>query len=157
MTENCRLIAKQLGQLERMRTYLEFSVERCAHIFPVSDWQALGLEKHEMLAALRVRFSEFQEHLGKTMRAVAIEEEVDVERFGSVLAFMEKIDIISSAEQWKLVREIRNAINHEYEEDASRLSAFFTQMLDAAPGLFGSHEKLAAFCKRAYGILPEKT
>jgi hypothetical protein len=35
-------------------------------------------------------FQDFQEHLGKTMQAVAREEEVEIERFGSVLAFMEK-------------------------------------------------------------------
>ena len=48
-----------------------------------------------MLAAFRVRFSEFQEHLGKAMRAIAIEEEVEVERFGSVLAFMENSGCLS--------------------------------------------------------------
>lgn len=155
MTENARLIARQLGHLQRMRDYLIHSVGRCAHLLPVSDWLALSFEEHEMLAALRVRFSEFQEHLGKTMRAVAIEEAVDVDRFGSVLAFMEKMRVLESAERWKLIREIRNAINHEYEEDASRLSEFFSAMIEAAPELFESYDKLVLFCKDAYGILPE--
>ena len=61
------------------------------------------------------------------MRAVAIEEEVEAERFGSVLAFMEKLGVLESAERWKLIRELRNAINHEYEEDADRLTQFFTE------------------------------
>ena len=155
MTENVRLIARQLGQLQRMRTYLAFSVERCSHLFPVQDWQSLDPEKHEMLAAFRIRFSEFKEHLGKTMRAIAIKEEKEVERFGSVLAFMEKLEVIESAERWKLIREIRNAINHEYDDDGTRLSEFFAQMLAAAPELFGNHEKLLAFCQDAYGIQPD--
>ncbi|WP_274521506.1 hypothetical protein [Ectothiorhodospira lacustris] len=37
----------------------------------------LTQENHETLAAFRVRFSDFQEHLGKTMRAVAIEEDLN--------------------------------------------------------------------------------
>lgn len=155
MTENAQLIAKQLSHLQRMRDYLKHSVERCSHILPVTDWQTLSFEEHEMLAAFRVRFSEFQEHLGKTMRAVAIEEDIDVDRFGSVLAFMEKIRVLESAERWKLIREIRNAINHEYEEDAARLSEFFAAMIEAAPELFGNHQKLVVFCKDAYGIQPE--
>ena len=91
---------------------------------PISNWRALSLEQHETLAAFRVRFSEFQEHLGKTMRAVAIEEEIEVERFGSVLAFMEKLGVLESTERWKIIRELRNAVNHEYEEDADRLTQF---------------------------------
>jgi hypothetical protein len=155
MTENVRLIARQLSHLQRMHDYLMHSVNRCKQILPVSNWQTLSYEEHEMLAAFRVRFSEFQEHLGKTMRAVAIEENVDVDRFGSVLAFMEKMRILESAERWKLIREIRNAINHEYEEDALRLSMFFAAMIEAAPELFSSHAKLVAFCKDVYKIVPE--
>jgi hypothetical protein len=89
MTEHLRLIARQLGHLQRMREYLAYSTQRVQRILPINNWRALDLEQHETLAAFRVRFSEFQEHLGKTMRAVAIEEEVEVERFGSVLAYME--------------------------------------------------------------------
>jgi len=113
MTEHLQLIARQLDHLQRMQTYLAHSFERCKNIFPVTNWQNLSMQQHEMLAAFRVRFSEFQEHLGKTMRAVAIEEEVDVERFGTVLAFMEKLGVLESVEQWKIIREIRNAVNHE--------------------------------------------
>lgn len=156
MTEHLRLISKQLAHLQRMRKYLAHSAERCGSVFPVSDWRSLSFERHETLAAFRVRFSEFQEHLGKAMRAVAIEEEVEVERFGSVLAFMEKLGVLESAERWKVVREIRNAVNHEYEEDPVRLTQFFTEMLKATPELFANHQKLVVFCHEAYGIDPER-
>jgi len=89
------------------------------------------------------------------MRAVASEEEIEVERFGAVLAFMEKIGVLESAERWKIIREIRNAISHENEEDGARLSEFFVEMLKAAPELFGSHEKLLAFCQKSYDLMPE--
>jgi hypothetical protein len=113
------------------------------------------MEQHEVLAAFRVRFSEFQEHLGKTMRAITIEEEIEVERFGSALAFMEKLAIIETAERWKLIRELRNAVNHEYEEDAERLSQFFAEMLKATPELLATFQRLISFCADAYGINPE--
>ena len=155
MTEHLRLIAKQLTHLQRMREYLTHSVGRCNDVFSALNWKTLSFEQHEMLAAFRVRFSEFQEHLGKSMRAVAIEEEVEVERFGSVLAFMEKLGVLESAERWKIIRELRNAVNHEYEEDATRLTQFFTEMLKAAPELLAIHQKLEVFCREAYGIKPE--
>jgi len=155
MTEHLRLIAKQLTHLQRMHEYLAHSVQRCEGIFPISNWRSLSLEQHEMLAAFRVRFSEFQEHLGKAMRAVAIEEEVEVERFGSVLAFMEKLGVLESVERWKIIRELRNAVNHEYEENTDRLTQFFTEMINADPELFAAQQKLQDFCSEAYRVMPE--
>jgi hypothetical protein len=155
MTEHLRLIARQLAHLQRMREYLNYSTQKAQRILPITNWRALSLEQHETLAAFRVRFSEFQEHLGKTMRAVAIEEEVEAERFGSVLAFMEKLGVLESAERWKLIRELRNAVNHEYEEDADRLTQFFTEIVKATPELFGDHQRLLDFCAKAYSIKPQ--
>lgn len=155
MTEHLRLLAKQLTHLQQMRKYLEYSEQRVQHILPITNWRDLSLEQHETLAAFRVRFSEFQEHLGKTMRAIAIEEEVEPERFGAVLAFMEKLGIIETTERWKLIRELRNAINHEYEDDAERLAQFFLETLQATPELLGYFQRLLTFCADAYGVKPE--
>ena len=155
MTEHLRLLAKQLTHLKQMRKYLEYSAQRVHHILPVTNWQVLSLEQHETLAAFRVRFSEFQEHLGKTMRAIAIEEEVEAERFGAILAFMEKLGIIETTERWKLIRELRNAVNHEYEEDTERLAQFFAETLQATPELFDYFQRLLTFCVDTYGVKPE--
>ena len=64
MTVHLRLIANQLTHLQRMREYLTYSFKRVEKILPITNWQTLTQEEHEMLAAYRVRFSEFQEHLG---------------------------------------------------------------------------------------------
>ncbi len=135
-----------------MREYLAYSLSQVEPIVQTQDWAALSPDQHESLAAFRVRFSEFQEHLGKAMRAVAIEEEQDVERFGSVLAFMERLQVIDSADHWKLIRELRNAVNHEYEDDGDRLAEFFELMATEAPVLFGYFGRLQAHCASAYGI-----
>ena len=155
MTDHLRLIARQLTYLIRMREYLDYSAQRVQRILPITSWKALSLEQHETLAAFRVRFSEFQEQLGKTMRAIAIEEEIEVERFGSVLAFMEKLGIIETAERWKFIRELRNVVNHEYEENPERLTQFFAETLKATPELFEYFQRLLSFCADAYGVDPE--
>jgi len=134
-----------------MQTYLSWSVDRLRKIVPIEDWAALTEEQHESLAAFRVRFSEFQEHLGKAMRAVAIEEEVKPEPFGAVLAFMEKLEVLDSVEHWKLIRELRNSVNHEYEENVDRLSNFFHHLIEEAPTLTGYFNRLVEFCRKAYG------
>lgn len=61
MTENLRLVARQLAYLQRMGKYLAHSIGRCNAILPVADWKSLSLEEHEALAAFRIRFGEFQD------------------------------------------------------------------------------------------------
>lgn len=46
---------------------------------------------------------------------------------------MERLRVIDSVEQWKLLREFRNAVNHEYEDDAARLAEFFELMTKQTP------------------------
>lgn len=68
---------------------------------------------------------------------------------------MEKLGVLESTERWKIIRELRNAVNHEYEEDTDRLTQFFTEMVTATPELFECHQRLLDFCAKAYGIKPE--
>lgn len=150
MRANIALIFKKLEHLRRMRDYLLYSLSQTQAILPVQDWQQLHPTQHETLAALRVRFSEYQEHLGKTMKAIAIEEEKPSEPFTSVLLYMEKLQCIESIQQWKYIRELRNAVNHEYEENTAVLSEFFEQLIQTAPTLLAWHDRLEAFCNTTY-------
>lgn len=150
MSEHIALIFKKLDHLARMREYLRYSITQAAALLPISDWQALQPDQHETLAAFRIRFSEYQEHMGKTMKAVAIEEEKPAEPFTAVLLYMEKLGCIASVERWKDIRELRNAVNHDYEDDPATLHEFFEQMIQAAPELLAWHEKLASFCQATY-------
>lgn len=150
MSTNLELIRKKLDHLRRMRAYLDYSARHVQDILPIRDWRALTDAQHEALAAFRVRFSEYQEHLGKLMRAVAREEEHEIEPFSQVLVYMEKLAVLSSARRWKELRELRNAINHDYEDDPTRLSEFFRALHAAVGELEAMDEALIAFCARTY-------
>jgi hypothetical protein len=150
VSEHLALIFKKLDHLARMREYLNYSISQAAALLPITDWQALQPDQHETLAAFRIRFSEYLEHMGKTMKAVAIEEEKPAEPFTAVLLYMEKLGCISSVERWKDIRELRNAVNHEYEDDPATLHEFFEQLIHAAPELLAWHEQLGSFCLATY-------
>lgn len=68
---------------------------------------------------------------------------------------MEKLGVLDSAERWKLIRELRNAVNHDYEEDVERLMQFFAEIVKATPELFECHQRLLDSCAQAYGAKPE--
>ena len=71
MTDQLQLIQTKLQHLARMQRYLAYSLGQVELMLPLKDWSALTPDHHESLAAFRVRFSKFQEHTGKAMRAVA--------------------------------------------------------------------------------------
>ncbi len=150
MSEHIALIRKKLEHLARMREYLRYSIGQVEILLPITDWQALQPDQHETLAAFRIRFSEYQEHMGKTMKAIAVEEEKPSEPFTAVLFYMEKLGCIDSVDRWKDIRELRNAVNHEYEDDPSVLHEFFAQMVQSAPELLHWHDQLNAFCNATY-------
>ena len=150
MSEHIELIRKKIEHLHRMKVYLDYSLAQTLPLMPISDWQALTPEQHETLAAFRVRFSDFQEQLEKTMRAIAREEEQQTEPFSVVLIYMTKLGILDTVEQWKLIRELRNAVNHEYEENTDRLSEFLQELTKATPALFLWLGRIVVFCKSTY-------
>ena len=152
MTDHLQLIQTRLAHLTRMQGYLAYSLGQIQPLLPLDDWPALSPAQQESLAAFRVRFSEFQAHLGKVMRAVAIEEEQDVDRFGTVLAFMERLQVLDTTAHWKLIRELRNAVNHEYEQDTARLAEFFGLLAAETSALFNYFSRLRAYCAQAYGL-----
>jgi len=150
VSEHIALIWKKLDHLARMRGYLLYSQEQISKLLPIQDWAQLQPDQHESLAAFRVRFSEFQEHMGKTMKAIALEEEKPSEPFTAVLLYMEKLGCLDSVERWKEIRELRNAVNHEYEDDPQVLHDFFQAMLATAPELLRWHDQLLEFCSKTY-------
>lgn len=153
MTPHRELIAGKLRHMRRMREYLAHSHGNLlTHGIVGKPVGSLTLQESEILAAFRMRFSEFQEHLGKLLRAIAQEEEVEITGFSDVLAFAEKAEILASADDWKKARDVRNQINHEYEENERVLAPLIAEMANCVPALFLMHDRAAAYCTDRLGV-----
>ena len=66
---------------------------------------------------------------------------------------MGRLKVIDSAEHWKLIRELRNAVNHEYEDDGTCLAEFFELMAGETPTLIGYFARLQAHCESTYKFI----
>lgn len=153
MTPHLELIAAKLRHMHRMREYLAHSQGNLLeHGIVGKPMGALTLAESEILAAFRMRFSEYQEHLGKLLRAIAQEEEVEITGFSDVLAFAEKAEILASTDDWKKARDVRNQINHEYEENERVLVPLIAEMASSVPILFLIHDRAAAYCVDRWGV-----
>ncbi|MCK9386961.1 MAG: hypothetical protein M0Q22_01030 [Sulfuritalea sp.] len=153
MQRQKEIIAKRIAQLARMRAYLIYSSRRMRAASIVDkNLQQLEDADAEILAAFRARFAEYQEHLGTLLKAIALEEGVQVVGMTDVLAFAEKADIVESEQDWKEPRDVRNAINHEYEEDAATLSALASRMLELVAPLVSMNDRAERYCREKLGV-----
>lgn len=153
MKAHLQLIASRLLHLAKLRAYLIHATDKITSLGladkPLSEF---SLDDSNDLAAFRMRVSEFQEHLGKLLASIAREEEIDFKGFSDVLAFAEKADIIASEFEWKEIREIRNQINHEYEDDPDALSEIIKAMVSCIPALLEWHNHARLYCAKKFGL-----
>lgn len=147
------IVAQRLRDLDKMRRYLDYSTQRMRQgDIAAREPGLLNDAEAEILAAFRVRFAEYQEHLGKLLKAIALEEGVALVGMADVLAFAEKAHIIDSAEDWKEPRDVRNAIAHEYEEDAATIKALIARMLDLVGTLERLHDRAAKYSAKKLAV-----
>lgn len=148
MTPERAVILGKLRVLWKLRTYLEYSHARVESLVaPGTHW---GPPEHEALAAFRTRFGDFQEQLGSAMRAVAIEEQAKIDRFGAVLAFMERVGVLDGEDRWRLIRSLRNAVSHEYEEDPERVRELLMALRAETSTLLSWFDRLVGVCRAFY-------
>lgn len=99
---------------------LGVSVERTAGLFPLDGYalEALDEDAREKLDAFRMRFSGLQDLLAsKLFRGILLlEEEETPQSMLDILNAMEKREVISSFDEWKNLRDLRNAFMHEYPD-----------------------------------------
>lgn len=153
MKTHLQLIATRLTQLEKMRAYLLHATQKIERDGLLGKLlSAYTLDDSNDLAAFRMRVSEFQEHLGKLLASIAREEQVEYSGFSDVLAFAEKIRVIESEAAWKEIREIRNQINHEYEDDPEALTLIIQAMVGCVPALLDWQQNAHNYCVQKFGL-----
>jgi len=153
MLRQKEIIARRLAQLEKMRGHLAYSDQRMrAAGIADKDMGALSDTDAEILAAFRTRFSEYQEHIGKLLKAIAIEEGAVIVGMSDVVSFAEKAGIVEGERDWKEPRDIRNAINHDYEENAQALSILVRETLNLVDQLMRIHQRAVSCCRERLGI-----
>lgn len=98
---------------------LQASLDRLALDIPLTE-QSLKSENEDLfekLDAFRVRFATLQDCLGnKLFRNLLRSEDEQILNMADTLARMEKRHILDSTEEWRKMREIRNAFSHDYPE-----------------------------------------
>lgn len=153
MIDQTKTLKNKFDQLGKMSHYLSFvKNEMILNRISDKDIQNLSDQDGVVFAAFRMRFSEFQEHIGKAIRSIAFDQDVEIVGRSDLSAFAEKIGVIDSEDEWNTPRNVRNSINHDYVDDPGDLKELTKKMIDETDTLFLIHKKLLAYFLKTYRV-----
>jgi len=135
-----RVLVEQLDLCRRAAAALQ-------HTWRKLDPERIGESDPDLLEALEAltaRFARLEDILIKRVfRAVAAVELSDAERLLDVLDLMERLHLIKGTEQWVELKELRNAVVHEYELDD--LPALQRRVYKAVPILLDTLDAVSGY------------
>ena len=119
---------------------IEMAIDDLQDIIPLDENKIVSFSKQELLVIelLTSRFAKLQDLIGKKIIdefLLSIGEFVDNYTMIDKINKLERLGIITSAEQWKHMRYVRNHIAHEYPDEPAITAKYLNQLLDSVPKL----------------------
>lgn len=104
------------------------------------------IDLFEALSAVNERFAKLQDTLGSAMRHAALLSGEPDDTFLRVLSFFEKMNVLTSIDDWQAMRALRNLAAHEYEIDYSETAEHFNSLKELIPKLYAVAAAFSNYC-----------
>lgn len=121
-------------------------------VFSAQDVQALSDDIRMVLDQAAYRFMKLQDALGERVLPGLLETTLDPlppeAPFAQKLQRLVRLGIVPSAEQWRTLREVRNALAHEYPENPALRAASLNRFRTGLSDLLRAWEHVNAFAGR---------
>jgi len=151
MKKNQYILKSILNECAKHLKRMNFAYKKISSLFPITKERISKLNEDEIsyIDQIIYRFSKLQDAIGqKLFKAVLIFLDEDVINKSSIDIFnrLEQLEIIENYEIWKDLRDLRNELAHEYEEDenetAEKLNTLFEKKSDLEKYLNDIHNYL---------------
>lgn len=153
-TKYLSLFEQNWSESQRAVKRMEASLRRLEEHFPLTA-QALKSEDEalfEKLDAFRVRFAGLQDCIGnKLFRNLLLMEDEEGLNMADTLSRMEKRHILSSADSWRKMREIRNAFTNDYPAESQQAEALNMAWV-VAPELIKITDQIGTYLLKLHNI-----
>jgi hypothetical protein len=135
LKKNIYILKSIINECEKHLSRMNSAFNKIKNILPVTSEKVISLNEDEIehIDQFIFRFSRLQDTMGeKLFKAVLIELGEEVRNKAAIDIFnkLEQLEIISSYENWKELRELRNNLSHEYEEDENEAAEKLNLLFD---------------------------
>lgn len=105
------------------------------------------IDLFEALSAVNERFAKLQDTLGSAMRHAALLSGEPGDTFLRALSFFEKMNVLTSIDDWQAMRALRNLAAHQYEIDYSDTAEHFNSLKELIPQLYAVAAAFSVYCR----------
>jgi uncharacterized protein YutE (UPF0331/DUF86 family) len=136
-------LKEDFSRLDRAVHILKYSLQRCKNIGVKADYSLEELDRFESLTSRFARNRDI--YTQKVMKGVILILREEANTFIDRSNLFEKLEI-SSAEDLKLIRDLRNEISHEYKIDD--ITEIFEAVIEHSDKLIAVIERTKAFAEK---------
>lgn len=137
-------IENHFHSLQKSLQTLLYSFDKCRRIGVKSEY---GLEEQESFEALTARFARTSDILTqKVIKSLFMLLQEDVKTIIDTANFLEKLEIIETADHLLNIREVRNQIAHEYI--LSDTGALYDDVMNYVPVLQDLVQKIGVYYQK---------
>ena len=135
-------LKEDFNRLDMAVKMLEYSLQRCKKIGVKKDYSLEELDRFESLTSRFARTSDI--YTQKVMKGLILILREEANTFIDRSNLFEKLEI-SSAEDLKMIRDLRNEISHEYKVDD--ITEIFEAVIEYSDKLIDVIERTKAFAE----------
>lgn len=154
MTKEEAILISIISECKKHLSRINYAYRKLMPLLPFTPDKVAVLQDEEVehLDHYIFRFSKLQDAIGQKLFKsvlVVLGEEVYNKPFLDIFNRLEQLAIISDYERWNLLREIRNEISHDYDEDPAELAEKLNKIVDSKTILEAYLNDVLAYLKKA--------
>jgi hypothetical protein len=120
-------LEKIFYECDKHLSRVQSSAKELEQIMPLSADTYINLSEESIMVLdqFLFRFSKLQDAMGQKlfkMILLYLNEDIEGKPFIDILNRMEKLHLLEDANEWKLLREDRNELAHNYEDEPKEMS-----------------------------------
>lgn len=145
-------VEKALKECETHLKRMTYARGKLAALMPMNEQGYLELteEQIESLDQYIFRYIKMQDAMGERLfrqMLDLLEEPARNQPFLDKLNRLEQLGAIESKEAWLKLRNLRNLLTHEYEDDSASMSAVINQVYTVYPEVETTYQQAADFIR----------
>ena len=153
LNTNTIKMQKYLNECNKHKIRIEKSYAKVKDIFPLSAprYGKLSDDEIEAIDQYLFRFAKLQDTLGRQVFRMIVSEyddTVDDLTFLDILNRLEKIGVLEDVNIWKKLRDVRNNISHQYDDEPEEMAEALNNIFAYKTELIAIFDKIEIFVNR---------
>ncbi len=145
-------LEKIFNECEKHKLRIKSSSSEMFNFMPLNSekYENLNDKEIQIIDQFLFRFTKLQDAMGEKLfktLLLSLDEKVENKPFIDILNKMEKIEILDNTQEWRDLREIRNELAHNYDDDPQESSIVINKIYEKQTVLINIFDKIVKYHK----------